>query len=109
METNQTKNIIITILSSNGNLVRFVLLLLFFFLLAGCAFWFIVKTLNKEKTGLNVSFTENGATVILSPTGDKKVLFLLPASAPWINTRIKIEENSELKFHKSGLVNLEHV
>ena len=105
MEDNQNSNFFSTAISSYGNLTRFIILICLAIIVAGLTTWLLLKKLNKDKSDLNVSFSENGATLIINSSGSK-ALFLLPASAAWLNTGIEIENNSSLIFTTSGKVNL---
>lgn len=91
-------------ISNNYYLIRFIcliLLLLFvFFISAEFTLWRIKKLGSTFK----ISFTSNGATVIIDPNDKLNAIFMLPASARWTNTGIYLKPGEKLKITASGKI-----
>jgi len=98
-------NFLNIILGNDKNLIRFLILIAITFLVAGSTTCLLFKYLRKENSEVEVSFSSGGATIIVSESS-KKAIFLLPASIPWVNTGIFVDQNAAIKFTTSGRVHL---
>jgi hypothetical protein len=101
MDNNFLKDVV----GNDKSLIRFLILIAVTLIVALATTWLLFRYLKKQNSDVEVSFSSEGATLIVSEKS-KKAIFLLPASVPWVNTGIIVNENTPIKFTTSGRVHL---
>ncbi|MFX0140379.1 MAG: hypothetical protein ACFFDN_42465 [Candidatus Hodarchaeota archaeon] len=91
-------------LFNSKNFVRFICLILILSLLIILLFEYFFWRFHNINSKFKLSFTPNGATIIISPDDQLRALFILPASSRWTNTGLKLKPGKTLRITASGKI-----
>ncbi len=98
-------NLLKDVIGNDKSLIRFLILISVAFTVAVITTWILFSYLKRQNSDFEVSFSSEGATIIVSKNS-RKAIFLLPASKPWVNTGIIVNKDKPITFTASGRVHL---